>query len=83
VVTDEKGQLRTSYPLDFAAHSLSLAGDRVWLLGEGAVSCFSLEDGAVIDKQSLADGAVGVFSLSEMAAQIIYPSKACKVHVKE
>lgn len=83
VVMDEKGELRTSFPLDFAACSLSLAEDRVWLLGEGRLSCFSLEEGVMINEQTVADGAVGVFSLSETAAQVIYPSQACKVHVKE
>lgn len=83
VVMDEKGELRTSFPLDFAARSLSLVEDRVWLLGAGQLSCFSLEDDAMIDEQIIANGAVGVFSLSETAAQVVYPSQACKVHVKE
>ncbi len=83
VVTDKKGNIKCDFALSLAVSDLSLAGDHVWLLHAGAVACFSLEEGALIDEQPIAEGAIGITALGNQSAQVMYPSQTIKVYVKE
>ena len=55
----------------------------MWLLGDGLLSCFSIESGAVLEEQAISKGAVGVCALDEQVVQVIYPSQTVKAYAKE